>query len=295
MNFKKIAPLLPLFAGVFWGITGIFVRRLNAIGLNNLQLTFFRSAIASFGLIAFLLIRDKKQLKIRLKDLWCFFGTGILSVFAFSVCYFYTLMHSSISVAVILSYTAPFFVMILSALLFGEKITPVKVAALIMATTGCILLCKTDKNTPITPIIIVVGLASGLAYALYSIFARFVVGKYPPLVITAYTFLFTAIASAFSVNFREFAQAVAAAPSCLFTIVAFSLVSTLTPYILLTIGLKYVEAGKAAILTTTEVMTASLCGILFFHEKITAAGIFGIILILTAVILLNIKLSSKNL
>lgn len=294
MTLKKFAPALPLMAGMLWGLTGIFVRRLNAIGINNLHLAFFRSFFAAISLIIYFLITDKKQLKISPKDLWCFFGTGILSVFTFSVTYFYTLMHSSVSVAVILSYTAPFFVIILSAIFFRERITVLKIVSLITATAGCFMLCKTDRNTPVTAVIILVGLLSGLAYASYSIFARFVVGKYPPLIITAYTFIFSSLGSLFLADFKGFWTAVTAAPSSIFLVILFSFISTLAPYVLLTIGLKYVETGKAAILTTTEVMTASLVGILFFHEKITAAGISGIILILAAVVLLNIKLTGKR-
>lgn len=295
MQSKKMAQLLPIFSGVLWGLTGIFVRNLNSLGFDNSQITFFRCFVTALVLVIFLFITDKSKLKINPKDLWCFFGTGILSVFAFSLSYFYTLMHSSISVAVILTYTAPFFAMVLSALLFGEKFTPAKVSALIMATAGCFLLCKTDKNTAITPIIIITGLLSGLTYALYSIFARFVVGKYPPLVITAYTFIFASAGSAFSADFGKIGTLISNSPSCIFMLLSFAAVSALLPYTMLTIGLKYVESGKAAILTTTEVLTASLCGIIFFHEKITAAGILGIILILTAVVLINIKLSPKNL
>ncbi len=294
MTFKKIASVFPLLAGVLWGLTGIFVRNLNGIGINNLHLTFFRSFFAALSLVIYFLITDKSKLKVNPKDLWCFFGTGILSVLSFSVCYFYTLMHSSVSVAVILAYTAPFFVLILSAIIFREKITALKSVALIMATAGCFLLCKTDTNTPVTAGLTAVGLLAGLSYASYSIFARFVVGKYPPLVITAYTFIFASAGSLFLVDFGEFSAALSASPSSIFTIFIFSLVSTLMPYTLLTIGLKYVEAGKAAILTTTEVLTASLVGILFFREKITAAGILGIILILAAVALINIKLSPKR-
>ncbi|MBQ6908196.1 MAG: EamA family transporter [Clostridia bacterium] len=295
MQLKKIAPLFPLLSGVLWGLTGIFVRKLNGIGMDNFQLTFFRSFFAAISLVAYFLLTDKDQLKVNPKDLWCFFGTGILSVFSFSVCYFYTLMHSSVSVAVILAYTAPFFVIILSAIIFREKITLLKLTALFVATLGCFLLCKTDKNTPITAVVILIGLLAGLSYASYSIFARFVVGKYPPLVITAYTFIFSSIASFFLADFKSLFSVISAHPESILTLIIFSFVSTLMPYLLLTIGLKYVEAGKAAILTTTEVLTASLVGILFFREKITAAGILGIILILAAVVSINIKLSGKNL
>lgn len=295
MQLKKIAPLFPLLSGVLWGLTGIFVRKLNGIGMDNFQLTFFRSFFAAISLVAYFLLTDKEQLKVNPKDLWCFFGTGILSVFSFSVCYFYTLMHSSVSVAVILAYTAPFFVIILSAIIFREKITLLKLTALFVATLGCFLLCKTDKNTPITAVVILIGLLAGLSYASYSIFARFVVGKYPPFVITAYTFIFSSIASFFLADFKSLFSVISANPESILTLIIFSFVSTLMPYLLLTIGLKYVEAGKAAILTTTEVLTASLVGILFFREKITAAGILGIILILAAVVSINIKLSGKNL
>ena len=303
MSSKKIARLLPIFSGALWGLTGIFVRNLNSIGFDNPQITFFRCSLTALALVIFLSVSDKRQLKIHPKDLWCFFGTGIVSVFSFSLFYFYTLMHSSISVAVILTYTAPFFAMLFSAVLFGEKFTPAKVAALIMATAGCFLLCKTDKNTFAlfwrqlmkTPIVIATGLLAGLTYALYSIFARFVVKKYPPLVITAYTFIFASAASAFCLDFKEVGSLISSSPSSVFILIAFAVVSALLPYVLLTIGLKYVKPGKAAILTTTEVLTASLCGVFFFHEKITAAGILGIILILTAVILINIKLTVKKL
>lgn len=294
MKFKRNAVTFPLLSGILWGLTGIFVRNLNNVGINNFQLAFFRSFFSAVSLVIFLFITDRKQLKIELKDLWCFFGTGILSIVTFSVCYFYTLMHSSVSVAVILSYTAPFFVIILSAIFFREKITALKLLALIMATAGCFLLCKTDKNIPVTKTVIIVGLLAGLSYALYSIFARFVVGKYPPLVISAYTFIFSSLGSLFLVDFNAFAEVISAEPLSLLAVILFSFVSTLMPYLLLTIGLKYIETGKAAILTTTEVLTASIVGILFFHEKITATGILGILLILAAVILINIRLSGKH-
>lgn len=294
MQSKKFASIFPLIAGVLWGLTGLFVRYFKSIGLENtVHLAFFRSFFASVGLIIYLAAKDKKQLKIELRDLWCFFGTGILSVLAFSVCYFYTLTRASIAVAVVLSYTAPFFVMLMSAVLFKERITVTKILALVMATAGCVLLCKTDENTPITPIVVTVGILSGLAYALYSIFARFVVGKYPPLVITAYTFIFTAIGSAFLIDFGELYSIVSRSPSCILILVAFAVISTLAPYVLLTVGLKYVEPGKAAILTTTEVLTASICGVLFSTDTIGALGILGIILLVSGVVLANTNLVKK--
>jgi len=55
------------------------------------------------------------------------------------------------------------------------------------------------------------------------------------------------------------------------------------------LGLRMVEAGKAGILATVEPMVATIIGIVFFSEKLTLFSGLGILLILVAVIILNLK------
>ena len=50
-----------------------------------------------------------------------------------------------------------------------------------------------------------------------------------------------------------------------------------------------VEASKAGILATVEPMVATIIGIIFFSEKLTLLSGLGILLILLAVIILNLK------
>lgn len=52
---------------------------------------------------------DPKLLKIRWRDSWLFIGTGIFSLVFFNYCYFRSIESSSISIAVLLLYTAPGF------------------------------------------------------------------------------------------------------------------------------------------------------------------------------------------
>nr|MCR5007956.1 EamA family transporter [Oribacterium sp.] len=49
------------------------------------------------------------------------------------------------------------------------------------------------------------------------------------------------------------------------------------------------EASKAGILATIEPLVATLIGIVFFSEPLTLLSGTGILLILAAVVLLNIK------
>lgn len=79
--------------------------------------------------------------KINLRDIWMFIGTGIISVVLFNLFYLTTFTLSSLSVAVMLLYTAPVFVMLLSLLLFKERLTFSKILALCSTISGC-LFCQ---------------------------------------------------------------------------------------------------------------------------------------------------------
>ena len=65
-------------------------------------------------------------------------------------------------------------------------------------------------------------------------------------------------------------------------------VTAVVPFLCYTLGLRSVEAGKAAILATVEPMVASLLGVAVFHEALTPLSALGILLILAAVILLSL-------
>lgn len=286
---RKLPSILILSAAFLWGLTGIFVRTLNTFGLDNIQLLFFRSVITFLTLLVYLMITDRSKLKIDIKDIWVFMGTGIVSFALFGFCYFYTIQHASMSLAAMLLYTSPFFVMIMSAIFFREKITAAKILALMTAAIGCVMICGTDKNTNISPVIIFTGLSSGFCYALYSIFGRVALKKYSSATVTVYTFFFAAIASMFLVDFPKIYEVTLANPNAILLAIVFAFISAFFPYILYTQGLKNTEPGKAAVMATFEAVVASVAGILVFNETLTIIAAAGILLVIFSVFLLNRK------
>jgi drug/metabolite transporter (DMT)-like permease len=68
-----------------------------------------------------------------------------------------------------------------------------------------------------------------------------------------------------------------------------ALVTAVIPFLAYTMGLRTVEASKAEIIATIEPMVATLVGILVFSEPLTFLSGLGILLILSAVIVLNWK------
>ena len=282
-----------LAAGSMWGTMGLWVRRLTAEGLASVQILALRIVVTAVMMLVFLAVYNRKLLKIRWKDLWCFLGTGICSIVFFGYCYNKTIVLTSLSVAAILLYTAPVFVMILSRFLFGEKFSAQKIGALIMAFAGCI--CVTGivgGSESVSAAGILTGLGSGFGYALYSVFGRFALERgYHPFTVTFYTFLCALAAVFFLADWQPILHfAVSSPPDFLYGL-AYGVVTTVFPYILYTFGLNYIEAGKASIMATIEPVVATFLGVFVLQETITIVGLIGVALVIGALVLLNIRQS----
>ena len=276
---KKAAPFLILLAGMLWGSMGLFVRTLNGRGLASMGIVSLRAIVTAVSMLIFLLIFDRRYLRIKLRDIWCFFGTGILSIIFFNYCYFSAITLTSMSVAAVLLYTAPAIVMVLSYFLFRESFTVRKVMALILTFAGCVLVTGVIGETArVSAAGILTGLGAGLGYALYSIFSRYALERgYHSLTITFYTFLIAAIASLFMTD--------ASSPGMLLFSIAFGVLCTVVPYLTYTLGLTQVENSRASIIASVEPVTATVLGAILFHEQLTFTGVLGMAMVIAALVI----------
>ena len=287
----NIGPLLILLAGCFWGSMGIFVRRLGTFGFSPVQVVCIRVTLAALFFSVLLLAKDRRGFRIALRDLPLFLGLGFGSILFFTVCYFTAITMMPLSTAAILLYTSPIWIMLMSVLFFREKLNGKKLAALALAFAGCVLVSGISGEG-ITLAGLLVGLGSGLGYGLYSILGTVALRKYSPYTVTAYPFLFAAAGSWLICGPADLISKFAAAPE-LASLLLFcgltALVTAVIPFLLYTLGLRRVEASRAGILATVEPLVATLIGILVFSEPLTLLSGLGMLLILSAVILLNLK------
>ena len=282
--------IMVLAAAALWGIIGVFSRQLSAAGLNAVQITFLRCFFATVFLLIWLLLRNRSAFRIRLRSLPLFLGTGLCSIVFFNICYFLTLSATTVSVASILLYTAPFFVILLSAVFFHERITIQKLIALLLAFIGCCFITGIiGSSVSLTGTVILTGIGSGLGYGLYSIFAKPALKEYSSDTVTFYTFLVASIGIFPFSQPGEMLDCFSKVPISIVWALLLALISTLLPFLLYTKGLERLEAGKASVMAFFEPLTATLTGILIFHEKLTLWHVIGILLIFTGVVLLNIR------
>lgn len=276
-----------LLAGSLWGVIGLFTRTLSSAGLSASSIVCIRNVGGLILLCLFLLIFDRTLFKIKLRHLPYFFGTGIISILLFTLCYFSAQQTCSLAVAAILLYTAPAFVVIFSAILFREKLTAKKLTALILAFIGCVLVSGIGSGQlAVTSQGLMLGIASGLFYGLYSIFARYALAHYQPLTVTFYTFVFAGIGALFLMDITEIDLCFSSVPLSLLAL-GLVVISTVLPYILYTRGLSSLDNGKASILASIEPVAASFVGILAFGEPISIMVVLGLICILACVYILK--------
>ena len=295
MNKNRKGALLIILAGTCWGVISIFINYLDAAGLGTMQIAFLRQLFSTLVFTLFIFCTDRSKFRIQPGDLALLVLIGLINGVMFNFLYFYTIVNSRASIAVVLLYTSPVFVMILARLLFGEKITLPKLAALILTVAGCVLVTGVlgEGYTP-PGIAILTGVLTGLSYALNNILTSAAVKRNDPLTVTLYTLLFSFV---FLIPFssgRELLALCRATPMVLPVAFLMCLVTGALAQYFFSVGLKLIESRKAAIYGATEPIVGTLVGILIFREESNLMKIIGIVMVVTAILLIGMDSSGPE-
>ena len=277
-----------LLSAALWGIIGLWNRRLMAGGFSPTDIVVVRNFGGMVLLAVIFAVKDRSVFRVKREHLKYFFGTGVISVLLFTVCYFNCQKLCSLAVASVLLYTAPSFVVLLSALLWKEPVTKRKLLALALTLVGCALVCGLFSGSlTVTLAGVLLGLGAGFFYALYSVFGRYALAHYDSMTVTVWTFLFAGPASLVLAPGSRTLGPALARPDMWLTAAGLVVFSSVLPYIFYTRGLSRVEAGQASIMASLEPVVAALAGILAFGEPVNAATVAGIICVLAGVAILR--------
>jgi drug/metabolite transporter, DME family len=212
-----------------------------------------------------------------------------LSILFFNWSYFTAIQETSLSVAVVLLYTGPAFVVLMARVVFKELITIRKQLALLITLIGIILVSELfPRGGFISVYGLTVGVGAGFGYALYSIFSKLALKKYKPFTILFYTFL---VASLFILPVSSLITAETASKLMdvenVLAILGMALLTTILAYFLYTEGLSRMEAGKASITAMTEPVAATIFGIWLFQESLSLYQAAGMVLVLLSVLMIQ--------
>ena len=264
-----------------WALIGIFSSFAFEQGIQPLEVAFWRAVLtwACFALQAVI----TKETHLAKKDVPLLLVFGLFGISVFYVSYLVAVKEAGAAFASVLLYTAPAWVVACSFFVFGEKLTVVKAAAVIMVITGVLLISGTGGNLNSSAALgfsaVFSGLVAGFCYSLYYTIGKYFTSRYSP----ANLFLYVLpVGAAGILPFVDFTHKTAAAWSAL---LAVSFISTFVANYCYYQGLKYLEAGRASIVATIEPVIAAACAYLILGEYFTVLGYLGAVLIVSAVLL----------
>lgn len=269
-----------VISAIAFGAIPVFARAAYNAGSDPISVLFFRFSIASIIMIPFIAVQKIPFPRGRfLLGLMLMGGIGYVGQ---SFCYFTALTMASAGLVAILLYLYPAIVVILSSLLFKERITGLKVSALILALTGTVLTIGLGGGGSLLGIAL--AMTAPFIYSAYILAGSKITKEVEILssstvVMISASFVFGTFIAVKGLNMPQTLVGWGG-------VLAIALISTVIAIIAFFAGLKRVGPTNASMLSTFEPVTTVVLVAIVFGEEIGLMRIMGGILILIAVILL---------
>lgn len=285
---------LVALAALLWGCIGPLSKFAFLAGMPPLEVAFWRTTMAWVLYAAHAAALGRTRIAAR--DLPWMAAFGVAGIAGLFGSYVLAVEDGGAALASVLLYTAPAWVALLAWWLLKETMTPVKlvaVAVTILGVTGVTLGQGLDclagsggsggPGGNVNLAGIGFGLLSGFTYALYYIFGKVFLPRYP----TPTLFLYALPVGGLTLlPFFSFApHPVEGWLAC----VVLAVCCTYGAYMVYYAGLKRIEASRAAVIATLEPLVAALLAFSLFGERFTLLGYAGSGLILAAVLLTILK------
>jgi drug/metabolite transporter, DME family len=223
-------------------------------------------------------------------------GYGVLGYALFTLTFFAALQLTTVSIAVALLYTAPAFVLLLSAVLWRERIGGLRLLALALVLLGVALVTGAlnalrDSVVTLTPAAFALGIGAGATYAIYTVFSKVATERHGADAALFWSFAFAAAALALiAPPHVPFVRA----PQHAVLLVALGIVPTLIPYALYLTGLRALRASTASMLAAIEPVIAALLAAALLGERLAVPQAAGMALVVAAAVLLAWRAAAER-
>lgn len=292
---KTHGMLLVLLAAALWSVSGPLTKLLQANGADFLDIISWRYpfGLAALGIYRAICHRHSPfLLKPRAFNVTCLAALVILVVNGvFILSNFYTTVANAIA----LSFTAPIFAAVLGWLLLGEKIRPLHQFALLLCVAGvCVLALQRapaarEGLVPSSNVMLgnVLALVSGVTFGAYFVVARrFALEFGEAINSTLWQFLLITSALAPVTVFTGW-KGISSCNYCYLLI--HGVFCTAAPLLLINIAGRYLKAHESSVVALSEVPFCIFVGMLLVGEYPSLISWAGVVLIVSATLLVGLK------
>lgn len=286
---QKKGYLQVFLAGTLWGTIGLFVTAMSEYGASSALTSFLRIFFAFLILLTITVFKfGWKSFLISKRDLLSCALLGLICQGIYNVFYSYAIVMTGVTISAVLLNVAPVFTALVSYLLFSEKITWIKKAALVMNVVGCSLAATGGhiSSDSASFIGILFGVGAGFCYSLTAIIGRIAGSKTNAFVVSTYSYFFAAIF--LGIFMKPWDMSFHIKKEVWIIGFLYALIPTAIGYLLYYMGVQKIrESSKVPVIASIETIVASLLGMLVYQEQMKGMNFLGIILVMGSVVLMN--------
>ena len=278
---KQISGILFIaISAASFGTLAIFGRFLYRDGMDIFTVLFLRFGLAALLMLALLLVRREGFPRGRI--LLQLIGMGALGYVGQSFSYLTAIKYASAGLVALLLYLYPTFVFVLSVIVLKEKVTWIKIAAIVLALIGTALTVD-PAGGQLSGILLAV--AAALIYSIYIIVGTNVM-KHVSAVQSSFV-IFASAGIVYGMLMALDGPHLPSTNSGWINIAGIVLIATVIPVVMFLAGLERIGPTNAAMLSTLEPIVTVLLAAWIFDERLKPIVLLGGGLILVAVILLT--------
>lgn len=287
---SRLWTILAALAAVMWGISGLFAESLFKVSskITPIWLTQIRLIISGIVLLIIATVLHQKPFSV-LKDkknTLHIIAYGVFGLLPVQVFYFIAIEMANASIATILQFIGPFFVLTYLAVTHQQVLRKLDVLAAILAFIGVFLL-STHGNfnqLAITPLALFFGLLSALGEASYTLIPVKLVKRVSSLVVTGWGMLFAGIG--LMIVYPQF-PAIQNTPRVWLDVSAIIIIGTIIPFQIMANALRYVKPSTVSLLDAFEPLSATVGSVLIFSLVMSGMDWLGTLLVIGSVLALN--------
>lgn len=287
---SRLWTVLAALAAVMWGISGLFAESLFKVSskITPIWLTQIRLIISGIVLLIIATVLHQKPFSV-LKDkknTLHIIAYGIFGLLPVQVFYFIAIEMANASIATILQFIGPFFVLTYLAVTHQQVLRRLDVLAAILAFIGVFLL-STHGNfnqLAITPLALLFGLLSALGEASYTLIPVKLVKRVSSLVVTGWGMLFAGIG--LMLVYPQFTL-IPNTPRVWLDVSAIIIIGTIIPFQIMANALRYVKPSTVSLLDAFEPLSATVGSVLIFGLVMSGMDWLGTLLVIGSVLALN--------
>lgn len=293
MNSKLKGYLWGAIGGATYGMNPLFTLPLYQEGMSPDSVLFFRYLFA-IPILALMMKFTHVDFKITFREIPPLAFMGIMfALCSLTLFQSYNYMDAGIASTILFLY--PILVALIMTFIFKEKLSPVTIFCLLMATAGIGLLYKGEDGATLSLVGTILVIISALTYAIYIVgINRTRLKKMNTIKVTFYVLLFGWSLFAVRSMIDGGVQSPPADKWFLWgNLLALGLLPTAISLLTTTIAIQHIGSTPTAILGALEPATAIFFGITVFNETLTFRETCGLVLIIVAVCIVVIARDKK--